>query len=141
MTVQYVSPEMLKTMEEQIKKELQGGNNSVGITYNNTEGWYYKTVPFEGGIMIACGQENSSPKDFIPVKIIYNCPATICYFSDGTKEVVKVASDEEYVKEEGVAECIMRKIFKSRHAFLKAVNAGYENEEAEINRLAHNSSL
>ena len=87
------------------------------------------------------GSSADVKEQFIPTKIIYSCPATICYFPDGTKEVVKVASDEEYIKEEGVAECIMRKLFKSRHAFLKAVNAGYENEESEVERILYNGSV
>ena len=38
-------------------------------------------------------------EQFIPTKIIYSCPATICYFSDGTKEVVKVASHGQTLSE------------------------------------------
>jgi hypothetical protein len=83
----------------------------------------------------------ASKEDFIPVKIIYNCPATICYFKDGTKEVVKCAYDEEYIPEVGVMACIMKKIFKSRNEFKRLVKSGYENEEAEVERVLHNGSV
>lgn len=80
-------------------------------------------------------------KAFIPVKIIFSCPATICYFPDGTREVVKVTDDEEYVKEYGVMACIMKKIFKSRNQFKKLVKSGYETTDSIYERNAHNAML
>ena len=65
-------------------------------------------------------------ENLIPVRITYSPPATICYFPDGDKIVVKCASDEKYIKEVGVQACIMKKLFGSRHHFLKLVHAGYD---------------
>jgi len=73
-------------------------------------------------------------KDFselIPIRITYSPPATICYFSDGDKIVVKCASDEKYIKEVGVQACIMKKLFGSRQKFLKMVHAGYDQPTKE----------
>ena len=67
-----------------------------------------------------------SRNPLIPVRITYSPPATICYFSDGDKIVVKCASDEKYIKEVGVQACIMKKLFGSRQKFLKLVHAGYD---------------
>jgi hypothetical protein len=102
----------------------------VEETYGNTNSalWFSNVPPV-------------TKEDFIPIKVIYSCPATICYFKDGTKEVVKVASDEEYVQEEGVMACIMKKLFRSRNEFKRLVNSGYENEEAEVERVLHNGSV
>lgn len=111
-------------------KKTETGNITTYTSTNNctnyTVGGWFK-LPTE--------------KEFIPVKVIYNCPATICYFPDGTKEVVKVAEDEEYVKEYGVMACIIKKIFKSRNQFKKLVRAGYENTDAIYERNAHNAML
>lgn len=129
-----------KNFEREIKK-VMSGNDFIGnsgwhyITWTNTGGnstnsnLYYSTVP------------PVTKEDFIPVKIIYNCPATICYFKDGTKEVVKCAEDEDFIKEVGVMACIMKKIFKSRHQFVKLVESGYENTDAIFERNAHNAIL
>jgi len=70
-------------------------------------------------------------ENLIPVRITYSPPATICYFSDGDKIVVKCASDEKYIKEVGVQACIMKKLFGSRQKFLKLVHAGYDQPTKE----------
>lgn len=66
-----------------------------------------------------------SKSDFIPVKIIYNGTTTVCYFKDGSKEIVHCAEDEQFVKEVGVMSCIMKKLFDSRNEFKRLVNSGY----------------
>ena len=120
---------------------------TTGTTTNNTDGIWTITVGDAGNgwKYVAGTYDNKSlsmfAKQFIPVKIIYNCPATICYFPDGTKTVVKCAEDEEYVKEEWVMACIVKKIFSSRNQFRKLVESGYENQEAEVNRKLHNRSI
>jgi hypothetical protein len=63
--------------------------------------------------------------DFIPTKIIYNGTTTVCYFKDGSKEMVHCAEDEQFVKEVGVMSCIMKKLFDSRNEFKRLVNSGY----------------
>lgn len=54
-------------------------------------------------------------------KVIFNDPATIVLWSDGTKTVVKT-HDEPYSKEHGLAMCIARRYFRdNRSKFKKAV--------------------
>lgn len=64
-----------------------------------------------------------------PASIIYSNPATICYFSDGTKVVSKCSDDETYSQEFGVMACIVKKIYGSRAQFLKTVDNGYNQKE------------
>ncbi len=64
-------------------------------------------------------------EDLIPVKIIYNDKSTVCYFKDGSKEVVHCAEGEEFVKEVGVMSCIMKKLFDTRNEFKRLVESGY----------------
>jgi len=63
--------------------------------------------------------------DLVPTKIIYNDKTTVCYFKDGSKEMVHCAEDEQFVKEVGVMSCIMKKLFDSRNDFKRLVNSGY----------------
>jgi hypothetical protein len=42
-------------------------------------------------------------------KVIFNKPATIVYWEDGTKTVVKCGKDDTYSEEAGLALCFMKK--------------------------------
>ena len=44
-------------------------------------------------------------------EIIYNSPATIVFWSDGTKTVSKCNTGDRYSRETGLAICCMKKIF------------------------------
>ncbi len=59
-------------------------------------------------------------------KIIFNPPATVIFWGDDTKTVVKCAEDDEFNPEIGVAMCYMKKIYGSRHAFSKKVESYIE---------------
>lgn len=50
-------------------------------------------------------------------KVIYHAPATIVYWDDGTKTVVKCDNRDTYSKEAGLALCYMKKILGSSRAF------------------------
>lgn len=69
--------------------------------------------------------KNISKNYLTPIKIIYNNKTTVCYFKDGSKEIVHCAEGEEFVKEVGVMSCIMKKLFATRNEFKRLVNSGY----------------
>ena len=54
-------------------------------------------------------------------QVIYNDPATIVYFKDGSKVVVKTMDGDEFNEEVGLAMAIMKKMFGSSTAFKKFV--------------------
>lgn len=54
-------------------------------------------------------------------KVIFNPPATIVMWSDGTKTVVKAEGRDDFSEEYGLAMAIARKYFGSRSAFLREV--------------------
>lgn len=56
--------------------------------------------------------ENDSIK-----KVIFNPPATIVLWKDGTKTVVKCQGDDEYYPEHGLAMCICKKFFGNKGNF------------------------
>ena len=45
------------------------------------------------------------------VRVIFNEPATIVFWNDGTKTVVKCMEDEEFDEEKGIAMAFMKKLY------------------------------
>ena len=57
----------------------------------------------------------NSPKTFAIKDVIFNPPATIVLWKDGTKTVVKCQEDkDEYSKEIGLAMCICKKVYGNK---------------------------
>lgn len=50
-------------------------------------------------------------------RVIFNPPATIVFWQDGTKTVVKCQGDDEYSPEHGLAMCICKKFFGNKGNF------------------------
>jgi hypothetical protein len=82
---------------------------------------YYKALlSFDNISEIENGNKGGDIADFIPTNIIYNDPATIAYFSEGSKVISECSQDDEFTKEGGVEACIIKKLFgdwKTFHAF------------------------
>ena len=55
-------------------------------------------------------------------KIIFNEPATIVLWKDGTKTVSKCLPEDTYDKKVGLALCILKKVFKNRIEINKIIN-------------------
>jgi hypothetical protein len=53
-------------------------------------------------------------------RVIYNPPATIVMWNDGTKTIVKCMDDEEYSQYYGFCACVCKKLFGSSSAARKA---------------------
>ncbi len=54
------------------------------------------------------------------MRVIYNPPYTITYFSDNTKVIVK-ATNEPFSEEIGLAMCVVKKFVPNRTEFLRLV--------------------
>ena len=71
---------------------------------------------------------------------IFNPPATICYWTDGTKTVVKCQEGDPYSPEAGLALCYMKKILgntskdlnKELHKYISEFENLSEKEERDI---------
>ena len=48
-------------------------------------------------------------------KVIFNNPATIVFWKDGTKTVVKCGKNDIYDKEKGLALCIAKKLYGNKY--------------------------
>lgn len=68
----------------------------------------------------------------MPKKIIFNGPATIVIWDDGTKTVVKQSKYDNYDYEKGFAMCVVKRIFgDKRNAIRKMIDEAYGNEYRE----------
>ena len=67
----------------------------------------------------------------MPKNIIFNKPATIVYWMDGTKTVVKTMDGDEYDPIYGVAMAYTKKIFGSNAVFKRMVK-GFLPDEPEV---------
>lgn len=62
--------------------------------------------------------ESINCKDLIK-KVVFNNPATIVYWKDGTKTVVKCQDGDKYDKEKGLAMAIVKKLFGNKGNYNK----------------------
>ena len=72
------------------------------------------------------------PKDLEIEKVIFNDPATIVMWNDGTKTVVKCQEGDTFDPEKGLAMCIVKKSLGLKK-FYKAFNDGVKNLDVEEN--------
>ena len=56
---------------------------------------------------------------YTPKKVIFNEPATIVLWGDGTKTVVKCSPNDTYDREKGLALCYMKKLYGNDNKFHK----------------------
>ena len=62
-------------------------------------------------------------------KVVFNYPATIVFWKDGTKTVVKCQYGEAYDKEKGIALCFMKKFFGNKGNFNDIFRKYIEEED------------
>mgnify|MGYP006886754749 FL=1 len=68
-----------------------------------------------------------------PKKVIFNNPATIVYWEDGSKTVVKCGSGDIYDREKGFAMCVLKRLYGSKfHAILKEYAPEEESDSENV---------
>lgn len=74
-------------------------------------------------------------------RVIFNGPATIVFWNDGTKTVVKCAEEEIYNKRTAIMWAIMKKAYGNSSRVNKAFDELIEGDEASKDDFDVNSSL
>lgn len=74
-------------------------------------------------------------------KVIFNNPATIVLWSDGTKTVVKCGPDDIFDKEKGLAMAIVKKMAGNDSRFRKVFKQWCKPDETNEDTLAYAKSL
>ena len=100
------------------KKELttsktqKGKFNSINSSNINTDD-YFTFVPKEAVIL-----KQYDPKKIFSIpkveRVLFRDPATIVWFSDGTKSVAICGHDDTYDRETGVAICLCKRILGNK---------------------------
>ena len=67
-----------------------------------------------------------TPRDIKVEKVIFNKPATIVFWSDGTKTVVKCGENDEYDKEKGFYIACSKKLFGNDYRAVGRMNKALE---------------
>lgn len=68
-----------------------------------------------------------------PKKVIFNDPATIVYWPDGSKTVVKCSNGDIYDREKGFAMCVLKRLYGDKfHAMLKKYVPQEENDSMSV---------
>ena len=85
-------------------------------------------VFFDSGSFFDAGDSYERGVQGTAVRVIYNPPATIAFWADGSKTVVKCDKDDVYDPKYGLALCYMKKALGSSRAFNDALRAGREED-------------
>ena len=73
--------------------------------------------PIEGALLKMKSSIDMTPKD-----VIFAPPATIVYWQDGTKTVVKCSEEDEFSEEMGFVLCFMKKMFGNKGSYNNYIN-------------------
>lgn len=68
-------------------------------------------------------------------RVVFNEPATIVFWEDGTKTVVKCQEEDVFMPETGIALCYMKKLFNNKgnyNEILKKWSEQFHEEETEV---------
>ena len=101
---------------EKEEKDMRTNDATVQDVYNSMTHCQQKVCQF----MIAEALNNAT-KSFTPdsiKKVIYNDPATIIFWSDGTKTIVKCMEDEDYDPEKGFMAAVTKKVFGDKYGWI-----------------------
>ena len=74
-------------------------------------------------------------------KVVFNDPATIVFWSDNTKTVVKCGPDDIFDKEKGLAMAIVKKMAGNDSRFHKVFKKWCKPDETNEDTLAYSKSL
>lgn len=89
-----------------------------------TNGWVEATIKAH---MI-----DKKPSSFEIEKVIFNDPATIVFWADGTKTVVKCGDEDVYDYQTGLLMCIAKKAFGNKGKFNDILREWIPEEEEEL---------
>lgn len=104
--------------EVNCKEEKDMRNNCVTVedVYTSMTDAQQKVCQFLIGEALQNGVKTFTPDSI--KKVIYNDPATIIFWSDGTKTIVKCMADEDYDPEKGFMAAVTKKVFGDKYGWV-----------------------
>lgn len=140
-TVDTKTEKETKKMKETTKAKFKVGDMVIGNASANrygitTEGWIGKVVEVDtdcedgddirvtgpglsgSGVYVRSSRFDLFKDNSLDIKdVIFNAPATIVFWNDGTKTVVRCGEGEKYDPEKGLALCIAKKALGNKHDY------------------------
>lgn len=95
---------------------MRKNDATVGEVYKGMTDAQQKVCQFMIGEAVRNGMKTFTPDSI--KKVIYNDPATIIFWSDGTKTVVKCMEDEDYDPEKGFMAAVTKKVFGDKYGWV-----------------------
>lgn len=88
-------------------------------TTNDFINWFDGLIGFRGGKEppVKCNAQSYKLVDMRIKRVLFNNPATIVFWSDGTKTVVKCGENEEFDKEKGLAMAISKRVLGNNYHY------------------------
>lgn len=115
--------------EKDMRKNMRKNCDTVGDAYNSMTDAQQKVCQFLIGEAIKNVTRSFAPDSI--KKVIYNDPATIIFWSDGTKTIVKCMEGEDYDPEKGFMAAVTKKAFGYKYGWIMRhhVKPAVENEK------------
>ena len=102
------------------KKDMRNDDTTIKDVYNSMTHCQQKVCQFMVGEAIEKAKWSFTPDSI--KKVIYNDPATIIFWSDGTKTIVKCMEDDDYDPEKGFMAAVTKKSVKAKIRYTIAGN-------------------
>ena len=108
---------------------MRGNYTTVDDVYKSMNDAQQKVCQFLISEVLQNGAKSFTPDSI--KKVIYNDPATIIFWSDGTKTIVKCMKDEDYDPEKGFMAAVTKKVFGDKYGWVMRhhVKPTVENEK------------
>lgn len=121
---------------------MNDDNNNYVTTNNNSNNEALENLLDKLELNITYNKKKQKNKPYIPKQLrikkrIFNNPATIVYWEDGTKTIVKCMNEDTYDRDVGLAMCICKKVLGTNYRSYFRNQVKYTKEEinAEVNKL------
>lgn len=113
---------------EKEEKDMRKNVTTVDDVYKNMTDCQQKVCLFMIGEALKQAKGSFTPDSI--KKVIYNDPATIIFWSDGTKTIVKCMENEDYDPEKGFMAAVTKKVFGDKYGWVMRhhVKPAVENE-------------
>lgn len=111
-------------LEDELKSRLETHDNSLDLMYISSN--CLSNLSTEDNCALNLSTEPGV--HFAIEKVIFNDPATIVLWEDGSKTVVKVQDGDTFDKEKGLAMALLKKIFGNNGSYYKEIKRWTEDE-------------
>jgi hypothetical protein len=98
------------------EKDMRRNVTTVEKVYNGMTDAQQKVCQLMVGEALKNATRSFDPDSI--KKVIYNDPATIIFWSDGTKTIVKCMEDEDYDPEKGFMAAVTKKVFGDKYGWV-----------------------